>query len=100
VTADVLTEVQMTLLESTSYLRSADHSTNARDNNNIISLLKEEYSFKLLPKTISYRAAAKLLIRDCSRYITEGGLPQYNKYLIIKKISDYINKSPQNMVRS
>lgn len=98
-TADVLTEVQTTLLESVSYLRSINHPTNARDNK-IMSLLKEEYSFKLLPKTISYRAAAKLLIRDCSRYTTEGGLPQYNKYLIIKKFSDYINKSPQNMVRS
>ncbi|RIA96129.1 hypothetical protein C1645_815816 [Glomus cerebriforme] len=71
VIADVLTEVQTTLLE-------------------------EEYSFKLLPKIISYRATAKLLIRDCSRYVTEGGLLQYNKYLIIK-ISKYINKLPQNM---
>ncbi|CAB4488891.1 uncharacterized protein OCT59_026284 [Rhizophagus irregularis] len=96
VTADVLTEVQMTLLGSASYLRSINHPTNARDNN-IMSLLKEEYSFKLLPKTISYRAAAKLLIRDCSRDTTEGGLPQYNKYLIIKNFSEYINKSPQNM---
>jgi hypothetical protein len=89
----------MTLLEEgVPYLKSAYHSTNAKDN--ITSSLKEEYSFKLLPKTISYRAAAKLLLRDCSRYITEGGLLQYNKYLIIKKISDYINKSPQNMVRN
>ncbi|GES85944.1 hypothetical protein GLOIN_2v1737663 [Rhizophagus clarus] len=96
VTADVLTEVQTTLLESASYLRSISHSTDDGDNN-IMSLLKEEYSFKLLPKTISYRAAAKLLIQDCSRYTTEGRLHQYNKYLIIKKFSDYINKSPQNM---
>jgi len=93
VTADVLTEVQVTLLEGVSHLKS---TTNAKDY--IMSSLKEEYSFKLLPKTISYRAAAKLLIRDCSRYITEDGLLQYNKYLIIKKFSDYINKSPQNLV--
>ncbi|RIA96139.1 hypothetical protein C1645_802600 [Glomus cerebriforme] len=95
VIADVLTEVQTTLLEGVSYLKSAYHSTNDKDI--IISTLKEEYSFKLLPKTISYRAAAKLLIRDCSRYITEGELLQYNKYLIIKKFSEYINESPQNM---
>ncbi|CAI2164496.1 18704_t:CDS:2 [Funneliformis geosporum] len=90
--ADVLTGVQMTLLEGLSRLKSA---TCAKGD--IMSSLKEEYSFKLLPKTISYRAAAKLLIRDCSRYINEGGLLQYNKYLIIKKFSDYINKSPQNL---
>ena len=94
-TADVLTEVQMTLLEGIPYIKSAYHTKVS-----IISSLKEEYTFKLLPKTISYRAAAKLLLRDCSRYITKGGLLQYNKYLIIKKFSDYINKSPQNMVRS
>ncbi|CAG8467577.1 6819_t:CDS:2 [Funneliformis caledonium] len=92
VIADVLTGVQMTFLEGVSRLKSA---TNAKDY--VVSSFKEEYSFKLLPKTISYRAAAKLLIRDCSRYITEGGLLQYNKYLIIKKFSDYINKSPQNL---